>query len=96
MLSKTVRLNSTHCFFMKIANKQELQQITINHSLQIDFKDFFNLYKKYNAKPFFYLVIDTTLASDNLMSIVYECGVIMINCANFLSGTKVNNALDDC
>ena len=31
----------------------------------IDFKDFMNLYKKSIAKPFSFLVIDATLASDN-------------------------------
>ena len=43
----------------------ELQQITINHWSDIDFKDFMNLYKKCTAKPHSPLVIDTTLASDN-------------------------------
>ena len=28
---------------MKIPNKQELRQVEINHSLDIDFKEFFNL-----------------------------------------------------
>ena len=42
---KNIRLNSTHCFIMKIPNKQELQQIAINHLLDIDFKDFKNLHK---------------------------------------------------
>ena len=50
---------------MKIPNKQELQQIAFNHSPNIDFRDFMNLYKKCTAKPYSFLVIDTTLASDN-------------------------------
>ena len=37
---KDVRLNSTHFFIMKIPNKRELQQIALNHSSDIDFKDF--------------------------------------------------------
>ena len=37
---KDVRLNSAHFFIMKIPNKRELQQITLNHSSDIDFKDF--------------------------------------------------------
>ena len=37
---KNIRLNSTHCSIMKIPNKQELQQITFDHSSNIDFKDF--------------------------------------------------------
>ena len=43
---KNVRLSSTHYFIMKIANKRELQQISINRSSDIDFKYFMNLYKK--------------------------------------------------
>ena len=41
---KDVRLNSTHLFIMKIPNKRELQQIALNHSSDIDFKDFMNIY----------------------------------------------------
>ena len=44
---------------------QELQQIVFNHSSDIDFKDFMNLYKKYTEKPFSFLVTDAILASDN-------------------------------
>ena len=50
---------------MKNPNKQELQQIAFNHSSDIDFRDFMNLYKKCTAKPCYFLVIDATLASDN-------------------------------
>ena len=50
---------------MKIPNKRELQQISFNHSSDIDFQDFMNLYKKCTAKPYSCLVIDTTLPSDN-------------------------------
>ena len=50
---------------MKIPNKWELQQIPINPSSDIDFKDFMNLYKKCTTKPYSFLVIDTTLASNN-------------------------------
>ena len=64
-VSKNIRLNSTHYFVMKIPNKQVLLQIAFNHSSDIDFNDFMNLYKKSTAKPYSYLVIDTTLASDN-------------------------------
>ena len=52
---------------MKIPNKRELQQIVYNHSLDIDFKDFMDHYKKCTAKPYSFLVIDATLASDNLL-----------------------------
>ena len=52
---------------MKILNKQELQQIAFNHSSDLDFQDFMNLRKRCAAKPSCFLVIDTTLASDNLL-----------------------------
>ena len=42
---KDVRLNYTHLFIMKIPNKRELQQIALNHSSDIDFKDFMKTYK---------------------------------------------------
>ena len=41
---KDVRLNSTHFFVMKIPNKRELQEIALNHSLDIDFKDFMKIF----------------------------------------------------
>ena len=50
---------------MKIPNKRELQQVAFNHSSDIEFKDLMNLYKQYTAKPYSFLIIDTTLASDN-------------------------------
>ena len=43
---KNIRLNSTHYVVMKIPNKREFQQIAFNHSSDIDFRDFMNLYKK--------------------------------------------------
>ena len=35
----------------------------------MDFKDFMNLYKKCTAKPYSFLVIDATLASNNILII---------------------------
>ena len=66
-VSKSIRLNSMHYFIMKISNKKELQQIAFNHSSDIDFEDFMNLYKKYTAKPYSFLVIDATLTLHNLL-----------------------------
>ena len=65
---KGVRLNSTYFFIMKIPNKRELQQIALNHSSDIDFKGFMKIYKKYTAKPYSFLVNDTTLLSDDPLS----------------------------
>ena len=60
-----VRLNSTYFFIMKIPNKRELQQIALNHSSDIDFKDFIKIYEKFIAEPYSFLVNDTTLSSDD-------------------------------
>ena len=50
---------------MKILNKRKLQQIEIYHSSDIDFRNVISLHKKCTAKPHYFLVINTTLASDN-------------------------------
>ena len=47
---KDVRLNSTHFFIMKIPKKRELQEVALNHSSDIDFKDFIKIYKKMNCR----------------------------------------------
>ena len=51
---KNIRLNSMHYFIMKIPNKRQFQQTTFNHSSDIEFKDFINLYKKCTTKPYFF------------------------------------------
>ena len=43
---KYVRLNSTHFFIAKIPNKRECHKIALNHSPDIDFKDFIMIHKK--------------------------------------------------
>ena len=52
---------------MKIKNKRELQNIEINHSADIDYKDFIKICRECTKEPFNFLTIDTTLpASDSL------------------------------
>ena len=62
---KDVRLNTSYFFIMKIPNKRELQQIAINHSSDIDFKDFVKIYKKCTDEPYSFLVNDTKLPLSN-------------------------------
>ena len=62
---KEVRLNSTHYLIIKIHNKRELQNITSNHSADIDYKNFMKIYRKCASEPFFFLTIDTTLPVNN-------------------------------
>ena len=50
---------------MKIHNKRELQNVAINHSADIDYKDFMNIFRKCTSKPYSFLTIDTTLPADN-------------------------------
>ena len=50
---------------MKISNKRELQQIPLNHSSDIGFKNFMKIYKECTTEPYSFLVNDTTLPSDN-------------------------------
>ena len=52
---------------MKINNKKELQNISINHSADIDYKDFIKIYRECTEKLYSFLTINTTLpASDPL------------------------------
>ena len=62
---KIIRLNSTQYFIMKIPNKRELQQISFNHLIDIDFEDFVNLYKKCTAKLYSFLVINSSLGCND-------------------------------
>ena len=50
---------------MKIHNKRELQNIAINHSADIDYKDFMKIYRKCTSEPNSFLTIDTTLPANN-------------------------------
>ena len=52
-LPKDVRLNSTHQLIMKINNKSELQNIAMNHSTDIDYKDFMKMYRECTREPYF-------------------------------------------
>ena len=42
---------------MEIQKKRELSQKAFNHSLDIDFQDFVNLYKKCTANPYFFWLL---------------------------------------
>ena len=50
---------------MKIPNRQELQQIAINHLSDIDFVESKRFYRKCTAEPYLFLVINITLSSSN-------------------------------
>ena len=64
---KDVRLNSTHYLIMKVNDRKNLQNIAINHSADIDYKDFMKIYRECTKEPYSFLTIDKTLpASDSL------------------------------
>ena len=50
---------------MKINNQRELQNIVINDSADIDYKDFLKIYRKYKKDSYSFLTIDTTLPATN-------------------------------
>ena len=60
-VSKDVRLNSTHYLIMKINSKRELQNISINNSADVDYKDFVKIYRECTKDSYSFLTIDTTL-----------------------------------
>ena len=67
IVPKEVRLNSTHYLIVKIHDKRELENIAINHSADIDYKDFLKIYRNCTKEPYSFLTIDTTLPADNPM-----------------------------
>ena len=50
---------------MKINNKEELQNIAINHSADIDYKDFVRIYRECTKESYSFLTTDTTLPASN-------------------------------
>ena len=67
---KEVILNSMHFLIMKIPNKRECQQVAINHSSYIDFKDFMKIYKNWAVEMYSFLANNTTLSSDNSLRFI--------------------------
>ena len=55
---------------MKIPNKRELEQIAINHSSDVSFKDFMKIYRKRTVEPYSFLVNDTFLPSAKLNLVI--------------------------
>ena len=50
---------------MEIPNKRELQQIALNHSSDIDHKEFMKVYRKCTAEPYSFLVDVTNFPPDD-------------------------------
>ena len=58
-VSKDVRLNSTHYLIIKTHNRRELQQIAIDHSADIAYKDFLKIDRNCTKEPYSFWTIDT-------------------------------------
>ena len=52
---------------MKIYSERELQQIALNHSADIDYKDFIKINRKRASEPYSFLTIDTILSVNYLL-----------------------------
>ena len=55
---------------MKTNSRKELKNIEINHSEDIDYKDFLKIFKKCTKEPFNFLTIDTALPVNNLLILI--------------------------
>ena len=75
-MPRTLRLNTTHYFVLKIPNKLEFQLITSNLSADIGFKDFMKIYKDYILKShiYFWRVIQLChpIINSNLQKTYYK------------------------
>ena len=82
---------------MEIPKKQELQQIGFNHSSDIDSKDLMNLYKKYTAKPYSFLVFNTIIKeipwNENRDKIISNGNLIYLYQAKEITKNVYNNIL---
>ena len=75
-MPRTLRLNTTHYFVLKIPNKLEFQLITSNLLADIGFKDFMKIYKDYILKShiYFWWVIQLChpIINSNLQKTYYK------------------------
>ena len=61
---KDARLNCTHYIVFKLNNKRDLQNMAINHSSDIDYKEIVKIYRNSKKEPYNFLTIDTTQPVD--------------------------------
>ena len=64
-IPKDARLSSTHYLIIKIHDRGELQDTVIDHSADIDYKDFLKIYRNCTKEPYSFFTIDTTLPADD-------------------------------
>ena len=54
---------------MKINNRKELENIAINQSEDIGYKDFVKIYRECSKELYSFLIIDTTLQASDLLKL---------------------------
>ena len=64
IVPKGVRLNCTYYIIFKLNNKKELQNNAINHSADIEYRDFVKIYRDCTNEPYKFLPIDTAQPVD--------------------------------
>ena len=86
-VSKDVRLNCTHYVIFKLNNKRELQNIAINHSADIDYKDFVKIYRNCTKEPYNFLTIETTQPVDKRFKKTFSDPLqkVTVNCYYYKS-----------
>ena len=64
-IPKDVRLNNTHFFIAKNLKQKTTSTNCDKPFIRIRTEDFINIHRKCTGKPYSFLVVDTTLASNN-------------------------------
>ena len=60
-VQKEVRLSTNHYFIVKINGKRELQNITLNHSADLDYRGFLKIYSEFTKELYSFSTINTTI-----------------------------------
>ena len=62
--SKRCEIKLYSLLIFKLNNKRELQNVAINHSADIDYKDFVKIYSDCTKEPYNFFTTDTTQPID--------------------------------
>ena len=80
-MPKDVRLNCTDYILLKLNNRRELQNIGIDHSADIDYKDFIKIYRVCTKEPFNFLTYFLILLkTTNLLKILMRYYKLKYDC----------------
>ena len=69
---KEARLNSTHYLIMKIYNKRQLQQIAINDSADIDYKNFTKINRNVHENHILHYQLIIIYVLEKIFQMLYE------------------------